>query len=383
MKRIATGLLAATVVAAACAVLWAWHARGAREAPAAPLVVTRALPPGKDGTITIVVAGDTMLGGDAQSLLDREGYRFPFAAVAPLTQAADLMIVNLETVVTDRATPIAPRKYAYLRSKPEALEALVWAGVDAVTVANNHALDYGAEGFTNCLQRLEAAGVAYAGGGLNARAARRPLVFHFGSVRIGLLNYMEGYAAYVRQYRFFAERDRPGIARLDERALREDIPVLRKQVDVLLVIVHWGKEFRPVRPAQERLGRLAIDLGADAVLGHHPHSVQDVEVYRGRPILYSLGNFVFNLASRADKDDGMLARLTIRGQRLAQVELIPLVTRTRLVQFQPRPATPDETRAFLDKLLPPSAARGAAIRRDVDRGWLDLADAGGATNSLR
>lgn len=343
-----------------------------RNRPPARPVVVKVEPPKSGGEITIAFAGDTMLAEDAQAKLDSTRYRVRLSELASLMQSMSLMVVNLEGVVTSCTQPVSESKPVLLRMRPEALDALAWAGVDAVTLANNHTLDYCVEGFADCLERLQKTGVDVVGGGMNESEARRALIFDFGSVRVGLLNYMEGYEDYVKRYKFFAGRDTPGIALLDERNLRTDITSLRKEVDVLLVVLHWGAEYKGVNKRQERFGRLAIDLGADAVLGHHTHDFQEIEIYRGKPIFYSLGNLVFDSPAVRDLDYGMVAKLVIKERKINRVDVIPIVTQKRIIQQVPRPAVGKEADNFFSKLVPLSTVRHAIISRNAECGTINL-----------
>jgi poly-gamma-glutamate capsule biosynthesis protein CapA/YwtB (metallophosphatase superfamily) len=138
------------------------------------------------------------------------------------------------------------------------------------------------------------------------------------------------------------------------------------------VVVHWGENYRPVDRWQKTIGRAAIDLGADVVIGHHPHQAQPVELYKGKPIVYSLGNFAFGTIGRNSMRFGMGAALHLEKGKIAAVEFIPLLTQNRIVNYQPRIPTGKNLDRFFKELISGSSPLGARIIRRGDRGWLEL-----------
>lgn len=163
---------------------------------------------------------------------------------------------------------------------------------DAVTLANNHSGDFGAVAFKEMLTRLDKAGVGYFGGGKNLTQAHTPLIVERKGLRVALLGYNE-----FLPRKFEADFDKPGIAWSEDEQVVLDIKKARAnpEIDLVIPVMHWGWENETLASRrQERLARLMIDAGADAVIGGHPHVTQNVETYKGKPIIYSLGNFVFD-----------------------------------------------------------------------------------------
>lgn len=241
---------------------------------------------GADPPVQVVAVGDIALVGVVMSQV-RAGHD-PFAAVRPLLSAADLAVGNLECVLSSRPVPRRGRLVrpsVILRAPCAGAQLLREAGFDVLSLANNHAFDLGAAGARDSRGCVEAAGLSAVGAGATAAEARAPFRTTLGGLRVGLLafaydtNHPNGAGARV--------------------ALLDDDPVaavraLRATVDVVLVSLHWGVEFvHEPTAAQVRLAHALVDAGADAVIGHHPHVLQGVEVYRGRPVVYSLGNFLF------------------------------------------------------------------------------------------
>ena len=246
--------------------------------------------------------GDLML-ADGPGKLIRAG-KDPFIHVAPLLKQADLSIGNLECVVSPKGSP-EPKPYTF--RAPQRSLALLKRYFSAVSLANNHTGDFGKTAFADMLQRLERARLPYFGGGRQLRDAHRPFVAEVRGRRIGIL----GYNGFFPRS-FEALDDTPGNAWLDEDQVVHDIRHARETlgIDFLVVYPHWGWEYqRLASDRQRKMARLMIDSGADAVIGGHPHVTQDVETYRGKPVFYSLGNFVFDGFSDKDTTTGWIALL--------------------------------------------------------------------------
>src|SRR5262249_40179088 len=178
------------------------------------------------------------------------------------------------------------RNHAY-RVKPRLAKAMAKAGINVVTLANNHLLDCGREGVLETLQVLAEAGVAAIGAGTPKPAAHAPAILKTGSLRVGLLGY-------YWNRRTAARGPWPGSAMDPREDLAADIRALKERVDRVVATFHWGVPYvRQPSEADRAKARFAVDCGADIVIGHHPHIVQPFEIYRGHPIFYSVGNFTF------------------------------------------------------------------------------------------
>lgn len=237
-------------------------------------------------SVSVVVVGDIMLEGGPLRAMQKG--RDPFASFAPLFKSADVRVGNLECVVATVGS-VEPDKPNTFRVPPSTLK-YVRKHFDAVGLANNHSGDFGPKAFTQMLGLLKREGLGYYGGGLNLSEAHTPWVVERKGVRIAFLGYNE-----FQPRNFEADHDRAGIAWSEDEQVVRDIAAARSQwhADVVIPIMHWGWEEATANPRQRALARRMIDAGADAVIGGHPHQVQDTDVYKGKPIFYSLGNFVF------------------------------------------------------------------------------------------
>lgn len=277
---------------------------------------TRAVAPPDDASVSLVVVGDIMLATGPGRMVRRGGD--PFAPFAPILAAADLRVGNLECVVATggRAEPGKPFTF---RAHPRTLK-VVARHFDAVAVANNHSGDFGPAAFGEMLQRLERQGIGYFGGGRDLARAHRPWLIERRGLRIALLGYNEFFPR-----SFEAQPAKAGVAWSEDEQVRADIAAARSRdhADLVIPVMHWGWEHEPhASPRQRALARLMIDAGADAVIGGHPHVTQDVEQYQGKPIVYSLGNFVFDGFTDADNNTGWLLRLELDRQGVRRWQTI-------------------------------------------------------------
>ena len=262
---------------------------------------------------TLAAVGDVML---THSLGESPAYAW--------LREADLACANLEVPLSRRGYPAD--KPVLHRADPALAPELARLGLDVVSFANNHSLDYGPDALLDTVAAVEEAGVAVAGAGENLTAAMRPRILHVGEVRVAFLGLSS-----TLPVGSAATESRPGVAPLRVRvSLLADAPILeeqpgtapyvatevlgedldrareairtaRRDADVVIASVHWGvppgwaAPFQGILAGyQQPLGRALVDAGADLVLGHHAHTLHGVEVYRGRFICYSLGNFIFH-----------------------------------------------------------------------------------------
>lgn len=254
--------------------------------------------------VRLVFVGDVML-DDGPGRVVAAG-RDPLAPFAALLADADYRIANLECPLATTGTAIPTKIYTF-RADPRATRVLK-GRFDAVSVANNHSGDYGRAAFLETLSVLDGAGIRYFGGGRNLVEAHAPLWIEKNGLRIAVLGYDE-----FLPRAFEAGADYPGIAWSEDSHVISDIRAARAAgADIVIPFMHWGWEYEDGPNARQRqLARAMIDAGADAVVGGHPHVTQGAEVYRGKPIIYSLGNFVFDGFEAPEAKLGWLLRMDI------------------------------------------------------------------------
>ena len=304
------------------------------------------------GSVTLVAAGDTVLGYNLETHYDQlVGAGVPAEAVWPIyfkgvrsiLTAADIAIVNLECPFTEAGDSEKLTKNFNFKARPEMVRMLSDAGIDVVSIANNHAADFGKAGIRQTLDTLTRAGIAHFGAGTNLPRARTPAILERNGLKIGFTGfYFQAEPDMLEPELVYATRKRAGVAGCYKdrdcirRMVTEDVRWLVKRSDAVIPYFHWGQEGSyEVRDYQSELARVCIDLGAKAVLGAHPHRIQGVEIYRGAPIFYSLGNFVYGGIKEPTDTLTMIARLAITRDRV-EAQVIPVqFTRWPDLAFQP------------------------------------------------
>jgi len=262
-------------------------------------------PAARRAPVSMAFVGDVMLADGPGRTVARG--RDPLEYFEPLLSQADIRVANLECVVAT-VGEAQPGKPWTFRAAPRTLSVLR-RHMDVVDLANNHSGDFGPEAFAQMLGLLRDQGIAYFGGGYDLEQAHRPLMLERNGLRIALLGYNEFFPR-----SFEANLSKPGVAWSEDEQVVYDVHAARQRehADVVIAMMHWGWEYEPRASARQRqLARLLIDAGADAVVGSHPHVVQDVEQYRGKPIIYSLGNFVFDGFNTLPTTTGWLLQLEL------------------------------------------------------------------------
>jgi hypothetical protein len=238
-------------------------------------------------------------------------------AVRALIEGADVAIANFENP--------APNEFSFhtrgtvFTADPELIDGLVTAGIDYVSLANNHIRDAGGQGILETIENLEERGLRYSGAGEDIDAARAPAVLEAGGVQVAILGYDAIAAAYA------AAEDRIGSAPLSAAACRADVRDAREAgADVVIVFPHWGVEYDATPfDGQQGVARACLDAGADMIIGNHAHWAGAMEVYDGKPIWYALGNFVFDQTWSEPTMEGITLELTFSAGELRQIRMRP------------------------------------------------------------
>jgi poly-gamma-glutamate synthesis protein (capsule biosynthesis protein) len=294
-----------------------------------------------------------MLGRGVAQAIQWYGAAYPWGNVMPILQQADLTIINLECVIAEAGRPWSrwPKEFCF-RAPQQAIETLQLAGIDCVSLANNHVLDYEEEAFGEMLQRLKEAGIAYAGAGGNLEEAARPAILRTGQLLVVVVAFTDNEPEWAAGPNTAGINWIPITLDLEESLL----PVQRaieeaRRLGAQLVIfsAHWGPNMveRPSELFQE-FARQVIHLGADVFWGHSAHLFQGIEIFDGRPIFYDMGDFVDDYAvdPRLRNDYGFLYRLDVDGSRIQRIELIP----TQVENCQVNLAKGTDCRSISDRM---------------------------------
>ncbi len=238
-------------------------------------------------------------------------------AVRDLLSGADLAIANFENPAPDSFKFHASG--TVFSADPASIKGLADAGIDYVSLGNNHMRDAGARGILDTMRNLDDWSIGHSGAGANLAAARTPALFEEGGVTVAILSYDTIAGGY------FAGPDRAGTAPMTADNVREDVAAARAAGAALVIVFpHWGTEYDPTPFAgQRKLAQAAIDAGADMVIGNHAHWAAGIEVYKGKPIWYALGNFVFDQSWSEPTMEGITLEMTFDGARLVQVRMRP------------------------------------------------------------
>lgn len=260
--------------------------------PAAPLLA---------GPVTVAATGDIHAEPPLRApLLDGAN---PLEDVVPLLAAADLAVVNVETAVGVEGSPAPDKQYTF-QAPPELWTALVASGVDVVSLANNHTLDFGVEGLEETIAGARAAGLAVVGAGADAEEAYAPVVLDVRGRSVAVV----GLSRVLPVIEWAATDERPGLASAyDDEAAVAAVEAAALRADHVVAAVHWGRESEDCPDEhQRRLARALVDAGADVVAGHHPHVLQGIAQEDGTVVAYSLGNFMWYSKGGLSAQTGVL-----------------------------------------------------------------------------
>ncbi|MDF2699346.1 MAG: Mur ligase, middle domain protein [Haloplasmataceae bacterium] len=291
---------------------------------------------GEKDHLSIFFGGDTLLGNAAKNIIKQEGYDYPFLKLGELYKSADVRVVNLETPVCENASRITlEKKYKYKMS-PNALNVFEKHNFNIFLLANNHSTDCGMEGLEETIDHLNSKKMFAVGAGSNLQEARRAIVINKGDIKVGILNYMNYKPYYDETLNHYASINHGGVNLISEELIKDDIKNLRLNgVNIIIVSIHWGLNYKPITNEQRQLAKLIIEAGADIIVGHGSHQYQPINIIQGKPVFYSIGNFVFNTPGRSPLTYGFPITLHISKNGLNKVEIFPILTNNRIVNYQP------------------------------------------------
>lgn len=312
-------------------------------------------------SLRLAFVGDVMLGRLVNERLKSVPPEYPWGDTLPLLRGADAVVANLECVIADRGEPW-PGKVFVFRTDSANVRVLEAARVTAVSLANNHSMDFGPEALEDCLETLRRRGLHAAGAGPTLEAARRPAMFTAHGLRVALVAFTDN------EPRWEAGERTPGIfyVPLDEddprfHALLGVIREARQKADVVVVSAHWGPNWGSTPlPEQMVAARRFVESGADVVFGHSPHVLRGIEVYRGRAVLYSCGDFVDDYAvdEVERNDESAVFMVEVDDGALRRVLVVPTVIR----HFHAQLAERGEKDRILARVRSLCAQLGTSVR---------------------
>ncbi len=322
--------------------------------------------------LTLLFVGDVMIGRGVNAVLRDEDADYPWGNTLPIFRGADLRIANLECTISDRGSPWPEKEFTF-RSDASNVAVLKAAGIDAVSLANNHSLDFGVDALADTLTILDRAGIAHAGAGPDLAAAFTPGTLTAGGAKIALVSFTDDRPDWE------AGEHRPGIAYVpvdfeEDRATRlfDTIRTARLAADIVIVAAHWGPNWGYAPPPRHiPFAHRMIDLGADVVFGHSGHVFRGIEIYRARPIMYCTGNFIDDYAVDEDErnDESFIFVVEIDGEGIRRFRLYPAV----IDDCQARMAEDPHAERIALKIARLSSKLGASARWDEREHRLEIA----------
>lgn len=302
--------------------------------------------PGSGRQQTLLIVGDVYV--------NRADPPTVFQHVRDRLRSADFLLGNLESPCADSGSIWHKPKGGSWKAEPRQLDAVIDARFSALSATNNHIMDYGHDALLETLTHLDRAGIGHAGAGPTLAEARRPAIIDRDGTRIAMLAHtcvftpgweataerpglsvLRAHTAFEPHPRLYETPGKPPtvrswMAKDDKAQLALDIAAARAEADLVICSFHWGvsEGYEALTEYQVELGHDAIESGADLVFGHHPHLIQGIEVFQGRPIFYSLGNFSFARQNPAagHEYENIMARCTIRDGRIVSVGYLPVLT---------------------------------------------------------
>ncbi|HEU0081018.1 MAG TPA: CapA family protein [Candidatus Paceibacterota bacterium] len=300
-----------------------------------------------DHPATIVAMGDIMLDRTVRTVIDRQGFGYVFDGIREIFSGAQAVVGNLEGGFTDTPSiSVVDHTILHFTFDPRLAPELRALGFDTVSLANNHAYDFGASGFASTRRYLGQAGIASFGSPSNDE-------------NLSIIRDVEGLnVAFVGYHEFYSPSVKPIVER---------IASLRGLADFIIVYPHWGVEYeKGFTPGQQERAHAFIDAGADAVIGAHPHVIEPIEIYRGKPIFYSLGNFIFDQDFSLATRQGLTLRLVV-GARDVEYRLVPVTMLHSKLSMPPMP----EREAVLEMLANNSLLSGS-LKDSIRQGKFSL-----------
>lgn len=325
------------------------------------------------GAVRLGIVGDVMLG----RLVDR--YRLAGSPSDPasvwgntlsLFSSVDLRLINLECVIAGGGDPWTQTpKVFHFRARPRAVEVLAAAGISFVSLANNHILDFGSEAVLECLERLRGAGIVFAGAGQHLEDAGAPALLQAHGTRCAIVALTDGEPAWKAGEDSpgvnFVEYGRSGLSEPDLVRIRSAIAGARERADVVIVSAHVGPNWGEPSSEMQTLAHQLIDLGADLYWGHSNHAVQGIEIYRGKPVLYSCGDFVDDYAVDPEErnDLSFFFEVRVADPAVTEVVLHPV----RIEGYQVNLASGEDAAWVCGRMRDRAAAFGTDLHQDNER----------------
>lgn len=254
---------------------------------------------------TMIATGDVIPARSVNyQVLAHHDFKWPYLKTTDKLKNADIIFANLESPLIDKC-PTTQAGMVFCGDKRN-IDGLVFAGVNIASLANNHAGNHGSQGVEQTIKLLHENGIL-------ATGVNGPVYKNVKGIKFAFLGYND------------VTKTQPGISNVDEEKIKNEIAEAKKQADIVIVTFHWGTEYQALPDQRQRyLGHLAIDAGADLIIGNHPHWIQPVEIYKGKLIIYAHGNFIFDQMWSQKTREGVVGKYIFFDKQLIDVEFLPV-----------------------------------------------------------
>jgi len=320
----------------------------------------------KCDSISILFLGDTHFGENYQydtrfnrgvNVIEEYGYDYFFENVKEILSSTDISVCNLETPLSSVPETISsPKPYVHWSDPFKTPEYLVKYNIKFVSLGNNHVFDRGVSGYNETTVSLEKFGIKYFGAGSNSTVGAAPLIINKNNVKFVIFGGFEYRAGYDTSYDFYADSVNAGVNTLDTITLNAQIFKYRKEFPSAKIIIypHWGSNYREVKLRQISFAHSWINAGADLIIGHGAHTVQEIEMYNGKWIIYNIGNFIFNSPGRyrstGARPYSLITKL-VTGNNKERIFLYPIFTNNKENDYQVRELSSEEFTELEEFLL--------------------------------
>ena len=269
--------------------------------------------------VKMIAVGDIMLSREVERKMINNGdFKYPFLKTAEKTKTGDIIFGNLETsIINGRAIQ---NNEMVFRTDLRAVEGLVFAGFNVLSLANNHIMNFGRDGLESTIKILDENNISHIGAGMSEEEIYKPVIKDIKGTKFAFLGF-----TYNFDQRKSSNGEIYGMANMSIAKMEENVKKTKSKNDIVIVSMHAGTEYKISSSSfQENFAQRAIDAGADLIIGHHPHVVQNVQKYKQGYIIYSLGNFVFDQMWSNETRLGAIAEITFQNKKIKSIEFIPV-----------------------------------------------------------
>ena len=294
----------------------------------------------KDKNIKLLAVGDVMFSRDVENVAIEKGISSFFQDCKEFFDSADIKFCNFESPITEKGE-FSKYSRSNFKSNPSIVRE-VGQYFDVVSLANNHIYDFGLEGAKDTVAHMISGNIKPVGAGFNDKNAHKPAIFEVNDIKVGFIAYtcLPTIDEYQKKY---------SVAVFNEHRVKQDIEHLNKKVDICIVSLHGGHELISfVEPSFMNKSRFTIDCGADLVIGHHPHVISGIELYKEKPIVYSLGNFIFDNPTIPERKESILLEAILdKVNKVSEISLTPIMIND---EYMPKVAKGSDNEIIINKI---------------------------------